>query len=92
MTTDNLKTIFAARLAEILQAQPEITPEKLAETLLKTGIVSERRLRQYCAVCEFYKRYESKQKNNLLSELSVKYDVSERLLKEITTCERRFVV
>lgn len=89
---ENIKTEFAKRLAERIEQMPVVTPETLSEMLIKSGIVSERRATQFCAICEFYDSIGTKTKTQTIKELSAKYDISERLLIDLTNRERRFLV
>jgi hypothetical protein len=89
---ENIKSIFAKRLAEQIEKIDVITPETLAEMLIDSGIISERRVLQFCAVCDFYDSLGIKTKTQTIKELSAKYNLSERILVEITGRERRFVV
>ncbi len=90
---ENISNIFAKRLAEKIEQMSVITPETLADMLIDSGIVAERRVMQYCAVCEFYDTIGmDKTKTQTIKELSAKYNISERILVELTGRERRFVV
>lgn len=90
---ENISNIFAKRLAEKIEQMSVITPETLADMLIDSGIVSERRVMQFCAVCEFYDTIGmDKTKTQTIKELSAKYNISERILVELTGRERRFVV
>jgi hypothetical protein len=89
---NNIKSEFARRLAERIEQMDIITPETLSEMLISSGILSERRVMQYCAICEFYDVIGQKTKTQTIKELSVKYSVSERVLIELTGRERRFSV
>lgn len=89
---DNIKNEFARRLAERIEQMDTITPETLSDMLLESGIVSERRVLQYCAICEFYDNIGTKTKTQTIKELSAKYCISERILVELTGRERRFLV
>ena len=88
----DIKKEFAKRLAEKIELMPTITPETLAAMLLDTGILSARRTSQFCAMCEFYDSISDKSKTQTIKELSEKYNVSERLLIQLTGKERRFTV
>jgi len=90
---ENIKKEFARRLAEKIEQMSIITPETLADMLMDSGIVSERRVMQFCAVCEFYDSIGiDKTKTQTIKELSAKYCISERVLVELTGRERRFCV
>ena len=90
---ENISNIFAKRLAEKIEQMSVITPETLADMLIDSGIVAERRVMQYCAVCEFYDTIGmDKTKTQTIKELSAKYNISERILVELTSRERRFLV
>jgi hypothetical protein len=89
---ENLKTVFAKRLAEKIEQMPVITPETLAEMLIESGILSERRVSQFCAVCELYDTVGLKTKTQSIKELSEKYNVSERLLVQLSGKEKRFQI
>ena len=90
---ENISNIFAKRLAEKIEQMSVITPETLADMLIDSGIVAERRVMQFCAVCEFYDTIGmDKTKTQTIKELSAKYNISERILVELTGRERRFVV
>jgi hypothetical protein len=89
---DNIKSEFARRLAERIEQMDNITPETLSDMLIQSGIVTERRILQYCAICEFYDSIGSKTKTQTIKELSAKYNISERILVELTGRERRFLV
>lgn len=90
---ENIKIIFAKRLAEKLEQMSVITPETLSDMLIQSGILSERRVLQFCAVCEFYDSIGiEKTKTQTIKELSAKYSISERVLVELTGRERRFSV
>lgn len=84
-----MKEIFAKRVAELLHKIPVLTAESIAEALLSSGIVSDERARQYCAVCEFYDRLNTDKKTVIVSELAEKYGISERTIASITA-ERRY--
>ena len=88
----NIKKEFAKRLAEKIELMEIITSETLAEMLIDSGILSTRRTAQFCAMCEFYDLHPDKSKTQTIKELSLKYDVSERLLIQLTGKEKRFVV
>jgi len=64
----------------------------VADALIESGIVTERRVLQYCAICEFYDSIGNKTKTQTIKELSAKYNISERILVELTGRERRFLV
>jgi hypothetical protein len=89
MTKQQLTKNLATALAETLLSKA-LTPETLADFLLSSGLVSEMRARQYCAVREFYRLYASQKKCELIEEMSQKYAVSARLMKSLTTEQRRF--
>jgi hypothetical protein len=88
----DIKKEFSRRLAEKIELMQVITPETLADMLLDTGILSMRRTSQFCAMCEFYDSVGTKTKTQTIKELSEKYNVSERLLIQLTGKERRFTV
>ncbi len=89
MTKQQITKNLATALAETLLTKA-FTPESLADFLISSGLVSERRARQYCAVREFYRLYSAQKKCDLIEQMSHKYDVSSRLLKSLTTEQRRF--
>jgi hypothetical protein len=89
---ENIKKEFAKRLAEKIELMQIVTPETLANMLIDSGILSIRRTSQFCAMCEFYDSITDKSKTQTIKELSQKYNVSERLLIQLTGKERRFVV
>lgn len=89
---ENLNKEFARRLAERIEQLAVITPETLADMLIESGIVHERRVSQFCAICEFYDSIGTKTKTQTIKELSAKYNISERILIELTGRERRFCV
>ena len=88
----DIKKEFSRRLGEKIELMQVITPETLADMLLDTGILSMRRTSQFCAMCEFYDSVGTKTKTQTIKELSEKYNVSERLLIQLTGKERRFTV
>ena len=90
--TEKIKKEFARRLAERIEQMQDITAESLSEMLISSGILSERRVMQYCAICEFYDVIGQKTKTQTIKELSAKYNISERILVELTGRERRFLV
>jgi len=81
---------LAAALKDWLATQEKISPKTLADFLLKSGLVSETRAAQYCALREFYEKYGTEKKYHLISNMAIKYNVSERTLKYLTTTVRRF--
>lgn len=89
---NNIKSEFARRLAERIEQMDIITPETLSDMLIESGIITERRVLQYCAICEFYDSIGQKTKTQTIKELSAKYNISERILVELTGRERRFLV
>ena len=89
---ENIKSEFARRLSERIEQMEIITPETLSDMLIESGIVTERRVLQYCAICEFYDSIGNKTKTQTIKELSAKYNISERILVELTGRERRFLV
>ena len=92
VSTESIKKEFARRLAERIEQMQDITAESLSEMLISSGILSERRVVQYCAICEFYDSIGQKTKTQTIKELSAKYSVSERVLIELTGRERCFSV
>jgi len=86
-----LEKQLAICLTELLEKhKDDLTALTLAKTLLNSGLVSNARARQYCAVRAFYAGYANRKKCQLIEEISGTYDVSARLLKSLTSSERRF--
>lgn len=81
--------IFAQRIAEMLHKLEKLSPENIANALLKSGLVSDARARQYCATAEFYDQLSGSRRGALTEKLAEKYKISPRTLVSVIN-ERRF--
>lgn len=85
----NNEQLTQALVKAIISSDAE-TLQEVSEFLISSGLVQVTRLRQFLAVRDFYSRYQSIKKCELIMELAALYNVSERTLKSLTTDKRRF--
>jgi hypothetical protein len=79
---------LAERVSEMLtRGAEQPTIERICELMVTSGVLDDKRVRQFLAVAEFYDRYEGKTRS-LVEELSVKYEVSCVLLYKLIRIRR----